>query len=73
MSWPRATPSAWYLLTPSATGSYVDGTWSNLANEPTERLYDGSNVMQNGNYFVVGGEYIDGSSYGILQQYRRHL
>ena len=54
--------NAWYLLTPSSTGSYVDGTWSQLANEPTERLYDGSNIMQNGDYFVIGGEYIGGSS-----------
>ena len=49
----------WYLLTPSSTGSYVDGTWSQLANEPVDRLYDGTTVMQNGNVFIVGGEYID--------------
>ena len=53
---------AWYLLTPDSTGSYVNGTWSPLANEPTDRLYYGSNVMQNGNFFVVGGEYVNGST-----------
>ncbi len=52
----------WYLLTPSSTGSYVNGTWSELATEPTERLYYGSNVMQDGDLFIVGGEYIGGSS-----------
>ena len=53
---------AWYLLTPSSTGSYVDGTWTRLANEPTGRLYTGSAVLPNGNYFDVGGEYVNGSS-----------
>ena len=49
----------WYLLTPSSTGSYVNGTWSRLADEPTDRLYTGSQVMPNGNFFNVGGEYIN--------------
>ena len=40
--------NAWYLLTPSSTGSYVDGTWSQLTDEPTERLTIGSDVMPNG-------------------------
>jgi hypothetical protein len=52
----------WYLLTPSSTGSYVNGTWSFLTSEPTGRLYYGSTIMQNGNLFIVGGEYINGSS-----------
>ena len=51
----------WYLLTPSSTGSYVNGTWSFLTSEPTGRLYYGSTVMQNGNLFIVGGEYVNGS------------
>jgi hypothetical protein len=47
----------WYQLTPTATGTYVDGTWSTLASMGTERLYYGSNVLPNGNVFVLGGEY----------------
>ncbi len=47
----------WYLLTPDSNGSYVNGTWSTIASMSTQRLYYGSNVMQNGNVFVVGGEY----------------
>jgi hypothetical protein len=47
----------WYLLTPNSTGSYVNGTWSTIASMSTQRLYFGSNVMQNGNVFVQGGEY----------------
>ena len=47
----------WYLLTPDSNGSYVNGTWSTIASMSTQRLYFGSNVMQNGNVFVQGGEY----------------
>jgi hypothetical protein len=49
--------NTWYLLTPDSSGSYVNGTWSTLAPMGTQRLYFGSNVMQNGNVFVQGGEY----------------
>jgi len=47
----------WYRLTPDSSGSYANGTWTSLANMGTARLYFGSNLMQNGNVFVVGGEY----------------
>ena len=47
----------WYLLTPNSNGSYVNGTWSTIASMSTQRLYYASNVMQNGNVFVQGGEY----------------
>ncbi len=52
---------SWYLLTPSppAAMSTVRGRTSRTRG-PT-RLYFGSNVMQNGNVFVLGGEYIGGS------------
>jgi len=49
--------NTWYQLTPDSTGSYANGTWTTLAPMGTDRLYFGSNVMQNGNVFVVGGEY----------------
>jgi Bacterial pre-peptidase C-terminal domain/Bacterial Ig-like domain len=48
---------AWYQLTPDANGSYTTGTWSSLASMNLERLYFGSNVLQNGKVFLVGGEY----------------
>lgn len=51
----------WYRLTPDASGSYVDGTWSNLASMGLQRLYYGSAVLPDGRVFVVGGEY-SGSS-----------
>jgi hypothetical protein len=47
----------WYQLTPDASGSYVDGTWSPLASMSLERLYYGSAVLPDGRVFLVGGEY----------------
>jgi methionine-rich copper-binding protein CopC len=51
------TAKTWYALTPDATGSYVNGTWSQLTSMGLERLYFGSNVLPDGRVFVVGGEY----------------
>jgi len=47
----------WYRLSPDSAGNYIDGTWTSLANSSLERLYTGSNVLPNGNLFVLGGEY----------------
>jgi hypothetical protein len=47
----------WYKLTPDSTGSYVNGTWSNLANSNDERLYYSSQILKDGRLFVAGGEY----------------
>ena len=44
-------------LTPSATGSYVNGTWSAVAGMSELRLYDDTQVLSNGNVMVLGGEY----------------
>lgn len=49
--------SNWFRLTPDATGSYAAGTWSSLASMGTARLYDATNVLQDGRVFVLGGEY----------------
>lgn len=54
--------SAWYRLTPDATGSYANGTWSTLASMNYSRLYYSSQVLQNGKVFVAGGEYGSGSN-----------
>ena len=48
---------AWYQLTPDTTGSYVNGSWSNLASMANTRLYYASDVLPSGNIVVVGGEY----------------
>jgi uncharacterized repeat protein (TIGR01451 family) len=54
--------NAWYRLTPDATGSYSSGTWSSLANMSVARLYDATNVLQDGRVFVLGGEYTGSNS-----------
>jgi hypothetical protein len=47
----------WYRLTPDSMGSYVNGTWSPLADSGLERLYYASDVLTDGRVFVAGGEY----------------
>jgi hypothetical protein len=48
---------AWYKLTPDSSGSYINGTWKEVASMSLERLYYGSNVLPDGRVFLVGGEY----------------
>jgi hypothetical protein len=55
--------NAWYNLTPDANGSYANGTWSTLASMHVQRLYFGSNILKNGQVFVVGGEYATDQSF----------
>ena len=47
----------WYQLTPDSTGSYADGTWTQISNMNAGRLYFGSAVLPNGDVFVVGGDF----------------
>ena len=47
----------WWKLTPDATGSYINGTWTRLATAPTPRLYFASQVLPDGRFIEVGGEY----------------
>ena len=49
--------AGWNRLTPNASGSYVNGTWSQAPSMNTYRLYMGSVVLPNGDLFVCGGEY----------------
>ena len=54
--------AGWALLTPSATGSYVNGTWSMLSTSHDTRTYYSTQVLENGNVFVAGGEYGTGAA-----------
>jgi hypothetical protein len=54
----------WGKLTPDSTGSYVNGTWTRLAQAINTRLFDASQVLQNGHVFVAGGEYGSGAANG---------
>jgi hypothetical protein len=47
----------WYALTPDSSGSYADGTWSQLASMKLQRLDYASVTLPNGDVMVLGGEY----------------
>ena len=48
---------SWMKLTPDASGSYVNGTWTTVARELVPRLYFASQVLPDGRFWLVGGEY----------------
>src|ERR1051326_5896345 len=49
----------WWRLTPSSTGRYINGTWTQLASMRSgyEPLYFASAVMADGQVLIEGGEY----------------
>ncbi len=51
--------SAWYTLTPDITGSYINGTWTQVASLPSgyEPLFFSSAVLADGKVAIQGGEY----------------
>ena len=51
----------WYKLTPDAKGSYITGTWSQIADAPWQPLYFASQILNDGRVVGNGGEY-DGAS-----------
>ncbi len=60
---PSGGTSRWYELTPNSEGSYVDGTWSQIASMPGgyDPLYFASAILPNGKMIVEGGEYLGGT------------
>src|SRR5262245_50666238 len=50
----------WWRLTPDAFGSYVNGTWSQIASLPAtySPLYHSSAVLPDGRLIIEGGEYL---------------
>ena len=46
----------WHALTPDSSGSYLNGTWSTLADMSFWRRYYASGVMRDGRVIVIGGE-----------------
>jgi hypothetical protein len=55
----------WFILTPDATGSYVNGTWSTTGHLPQgyAPIYFGSQLLLNGRQVVIeGGEYNNGTA-----------
>jgi hypothetical protein len=49
----------WWRLTPDNTGSYVNGTWTQVASLPPgyAPLYHSSGVLPDGRVIIMGGEY----------------
>jgi hypothetical protein len=49
----------WWKLTPDNTGSYLNGTWTQLASLPSgySPLYHSSAVLPDGRVIIEGGEY----------------
>jgi hypothetical protein len=47
----------WYKLIPDASGSYLNGTWQQVANGPTSPLYFACSVLRDGRVFIAGGEF----------------
>ena len=56
--------SIYNRLTPDATGSYANGTWSSIAAMNKTRLYYSTQLLKDGRVYVAGGEYGTGSSSG---------
>ena len=56
--------NTYYKLTPSSTGSYINGTWTALTPMNDTRLYYSTQVLTNGNVYVAGGEYGSGKAKG---------
>jgi hypothetical protein len=54
----------WYQLTPDDSGSYVNGTWSQLASLPAgySPLYFASAVLPDGRVIIEGGEFNYGTN-----------
>ena len=47
----------WWILTPDANGSYLNGTWTQAADAHDDRLYFATGVLADGRVIVCGGEY----------------
>lgn len=47
----------WYRLAPDASGSYVNGSWTQLASMSIPRLYFASHILRDGRLWLLGGEY----------------
>jgi hypothetical protein len=56
--------SKWYKLTPDSSGSYANGTWSQIASMPSgyNPEYFASAILPDGRMIVEGGEYLGGTA-----------
>jgi hypothetical protein len=56
--------TVWDKLTPDSTGSYLNGTWTQIAQMNYDRFSFPSQVLPSGKVWVSGGEYGAGGGYG---------
>jgi hypothetical protein len=58
----------WWKLTPDQTGSYANGTWTQIASLPASYspLYHSSAVLPDGRLIIEGGEYLLNSTQTAL-------
>jgi hypothetical protein len=61
-----AVGNMWMKLTPDASGSYVNGTWTKATPMANSRLYFSSQLLKDGRLYVAGGEYGTGQSNGEM-------
>jgi hypothetical protein len=56
--------SKWYKLTPDSSGSYANGTWSQIPSMPSgyNPEYFASAILPDGRMIVEGGEYLGGTA-----------
>jgi hypothetical protein len=56
----RFASNEWYALTPDSSGSYANGTWTQLASMDStyKPLYYASAVLPDGRLLIEGGEYL---------------
>ena len=59
----RQPVSDWWKLTPDITGSYINGTWSQMASLPAGYVPEdfASGVLDDGRVVIAGGEYNNGN------------
>ncbi len=52
----------WFKLTPDSKGSYLNGTWSQVANSPYSPSAENGAVLADGRLAIIGGEYTTNKS-----------
>jgi len=65
----EVSTNRWWRLTPSNLGSYVSGTWSQIASMPSgyTPLYFGAGILPDGRVMIEGGEYISNKAVWTTQ------
>lgn len=60
----QVSTNRWWRLTPDINGSYLTGTWAQIAAMPSgyAPLYFGAGILPDGRVMVEGGEYLSGSA-----------